>query len=43
MKRILKILAIVIGVLIIVVLALPFVINANTFRPKLESELTEAL
>jgi AsmA protein len=43
MKRIVKILAIVIGVLIVILIALPFFIDANTFRPKLESELTEAL
>ncbi len=43
MKRILKILAIILGVLIVLVIALPFFIDANTFRPKLESELTEAL
>src|SRR5271157_6141067 len=39
MKRILKILAIV----VVIVIALPFLINVNTFRPKLESELTDAL
>src|SRR5579863_7240680 len=43
MKRILKILAIVIGVLIVIVIAIPFFVDANTFRPKLESELTDAL
>jgi AsmA protein len=43
MKRLLKIGAIVIGVLILIVVALPFIIDANTFKPKLESELTEAL
>ena len=43
MKRILKILAIVVGILIVIVIALPFLINVNTFRPKLESELTDAL
>lgn len=43
MKRILKILAIFVGVLIIIVIALPFLINVNTFRPELESELTDAL
>ena len=43
MKRFLKILGIVIVVLIILVIAVPFFIDANTFRPKLESELTEAL
>ena len=43
MKRFLKILAIVIGVLIVIVIALPFFIDANLFRPRLESELTDAL
>lgn len=43
MKRILKIVAIIIGLLIIALIALPFLIDANTFRPKLESELSEAL
>src|SRR5580704_15795050 len=43
MKRILKILAIVVGVLILIAIALPFFVDANTFRPKLESELTDAL
>jgi len=43
MKRILKILAIIVGLLIVIVIAVPFFIDANTFRPKLESELTEAL
>jgi AsmA protein len=43
MKRILKIAAIVLGVLIVIAIALPFLIDANTFRPKLESELTSAL
>src|SRR5579859_5638100 len=43
MKRFLKIVAIIIAILIIVVIALPFVIDANVFRPRLESELTDAL
>ena len=43
MKRILKIIAIVIGILIVLLIALPFFIDANMFRPKLESELTDAL
>ena len=43
MKRFLKILGIVIAVLIIIVIIIPFVIDANTFRPKLESELTGVL
>jgi AsmA protein len=43
MKRILKILAIIVGLLIVIAIALPFLVDANTFRPKLESELSEAL
>jgi AsmA protein len=43
MKRALKILGIVIAILIVIVIALPFFIDANIFRPRLESELTEAL
>lgn len=43
MKRFLKIVAIIIAVLIVIAIAIPFFIDANTFRPKLESELTDAL
>jgi len=43
MKRAIKIIAIVIAVLIVVLVALPFVINVNSFRPRIESELTTAL
>ena len=43
MKRFLQVVAIIIGVLIVVVIALPFLIDANTFKPKIESELTGAL
>ena len=43
MKRILKIIAIIVGVLIVIAIAIPFFIDANTFRPKLESELTDTL
>ncbi|MGA8866508.1 MAG: AsmA family protein [Candidatus Sulfotelmatobacter sp.] len=43
MKRALKIVAILIVVLIVIAIALPFLVDANTFRPKLESELTDAL
>jgi AsmA protein len=39
----LKIAAIVVGVLILIVIVIPFFIDANAFRPKLESELTDAL
>ena len=43
MKRGLKILGIVVGVLIVILILVPFFIDANSFRPKLESELGEAL
>ena len=43
MNRNLKIAAIVVGALILIVLIVPFFIDANAFRPKLESELTDAL
>jgi AsmA protein len=39
----LKIAGIVIVVLLLIVIAIPFLINVNSFRPKLESALTEAL
>src|SRR6267154_3504861 len=43
MNRPLKIVAIVIGVLLVIVIVIPFFIDANAFRPKLESEMTDAL
>ncbi len=43
MKRGLKIAAIVIGILILIIIAIPFFVDANSFRPKIESELTDAL
>jgi len=43
MKRPFRIIGIVVGVLIIIAIALPFLVNVNSFRPKLESELTSAL
>ena len=43
MKRTFKILAIVVGVFIVILVALPFLIDVNAFRPKLQSELTDAL
>jgi AsmA protein len=43
MKSILKIAGIVVGVLLLILIALPFLIDANTFRPKLETDLTAAL
>ncbi len=43
MKRALKWIAIVVAVLVAIVLVLPFLINVNAFRPRIESELTDAL
>ncbi len=43
MKRVLKIIGIVVVVILLAVIALPFLINVNSFRPKLESELSTAL
>ncbi|MGH9504515.1 MAG: AsmA family protein [Terriglobales bacterium] len=39
----LKIAGIVIAILLVIIIALPFLINVNSFRPKLESALTESL
>ena len=39
----LKIVGIVVVILLLIAIALPFLINVNSFRPKLESELTDAL
>ena len=41
--KIAKILAIILGILIVVIVAIPFLIDVNTFRPRLESELTGAM
>jgi AsmA protein len=43
MKRILRIAAIVVVLLVAAVVALPFLVDANRFRPKLEAELSQAL
>src|ERR1700756_3953846 len=43
MKRALKIAGIVVAVLIVVLLIVPFLINVNGFRPKLEETASEAL
>jgi AsmA protein len=43
MKKILIVVGIVVAVLIIVVIALPFVIDVNRFKPTLETDLTNAL
>lgn len=42
-SRTLKIAGIVVAVIVIIVVALPLLINVNSFRPKIESELTGAL
>jgi AsmA protein len=43
MKRALKWVGIIVVILIVVVLVLPFLINVNAFRPRIESELSNAL
>lgn len=43
MSRILKIAGIVVAVILLILIALPFLIDVNSFRPRLESELTTAL
>ena len=42
-KRILQIAGIAVAVLIVILIAIPFMIDVNSFRPKLESELSTAL
>jgi AsmA protein len=42
-NRTLKILAVIVAILIVVIVAIPFLIDVNAFRPKLESELTDTL
>ena len=43
MKPIVKIVAIVVAVLLVIVIAIPFLVNVNSFRPQIESSLTTAL
>ena len=43
MKRILKIVGIVVAVLVVALIAIPFLINVNSFRPRIEAEASEAL
>ena len=43
MKRGIRIAAIVIAVLIVIAIALPFLVDVNSFRPKIEAELSNAL
>jgi AsmA protein len=42
-KRIVKIAAIIVAAVIVILIAVPFFIDANSFRPKLQSDLTGAL
>src|SRR5690242_10208703 len=41
--RVVKWVGIIVAVLVVVVVSLPFLINVNQFKPKLESELSAAL
>ncbi|HMD18431.1 MAG TPA: AsmA family protein [Terriglobales bacterium] len=43
MKPAVKIAAVVVAVLIVVIIAIPFLVNVNNFRPQIESTLTSAL
>ena len=40
--RALKIAAIVVGAIVVILIALPLFVNVNSFRPKIEAELTKA-
>jgi AsmA protein len=43
MKRLLKIVAIIVAVVLVAVVALPFLIDVNVFRPTIETDLSAAL
>jgi AsmA protein len=43
MKRALKIIGIVVALIIVILVALPFVINVNSFRPRIEASAGDAL
>ena len=43
MKTVLKVVGIVVAVLIVVAIAIPFLVNVNSFRPQIESNLSSAL
>lgn len=43
MKRVARVLGILVALLLVIALSLPFLIDANQFRPRLEAELTKAL
>ncbi|HEY7096439.1 MAG TPA: AsmA family protein [Terriglobales bacterium] len=42
-KRTLKIVGIVVAVLLVILIAIPFLIDVNSFRPKIEAEVSQAL
>src|SRR5689334_8747432 len=42
-KRWLRVAGIVIGILLVFLIAIPFLVNVNSFRPRIESEATNAL
>jgi AsmA protein len=41
--KVLRIVGIIVAIIIVIAIALPLLINVNTFRPKLESELSDTL
>ena len=43
MKTGIKVVGIIVGLLIVAAIALPFLINVNSFRPQIESNLSSAL
>ncbi len=43
MKRILNVAAVFVAILVVAAIAIPFLVDANSFRPQLESRLTQAL
>jgi AsmA protein len=43
MRRALKIIGIIIALLVVLLVALPFIVDVNMFRPQIESELSSAL
>lgn len=43
MKRGLRIAGIIVAVLVVILIVLPLLVNVNSFRPKIESEMTSAL
>jgi AsmA protein len=43
MKPVVKIIGIVVAILLVIVIAIPFLINVNNFRPQIESNLSTAL